>query len=49
MNNLIVIIGIILLCAIGLGFWMWFMERIGVLEEEKRDMFGRIIHKKDKK
>ena len=47
-DNLIIIIGIILLCAIGGAFWIWFMYVIFVFEEEKRDMFGRIIHKRDK-
>lgn len=48
MNNLIIIIGVIFLGAILLAFWIWLMEQMGMFEEEKRDMFGRIIHEKDK-
>ena len=48
-DNLIIIIGITLLCVIGGAFWIWFMYVIGVFEEEKRDMFGMIVHEKDRK
>lgn len=47
-NDLIIIIGVILLGVILLAFWIWLMEQMGIFEEEKRDMFGRIIHEKDK-
>ncbi len=37
-DNLIIIIGIILLCVIGGAFWIWFMYVIGVFEEEKKNV-----------
>ncbi len=47
-NDLIIIIGVIFLGVILLAFWIWLMEKMGMFEKEKRDMFGRIIHEKDK-
>lgn len=48
-DNLVIITGITLLCVIGGAFWIWFMYVIGVFEEEKKDMFGMIVHEKDRK
>ena len=48
MNNLIVIIGIILLCAIGLGFWMWLFSIIGIFEEEKTGIYFKDIDARNK-